>query len=505
MKVLIVDDQEDSRYLLKSMLMSCGHQVAEAVNGKVALEMLEKGAWDLVISDILMPVMDGFQLCREIRSSDRLRHLPFVFYTATYVDQKDEEFALKLGADRFIRKPLEPRAFMETVRNLEEEIVKLRGQPRRATLGDEKEILKLYNERLIHKLENKMLNLEKEMAERKRIEEALRQSEKQFRLIAENTVEVISIHDMSLRFTYISPSVARLRGYTPQEALSQSLDQVLTPQSYGLVAGLLANEMKLEASGTTDSKRSLSVELEVCRKDGTVVWTDTTLSFLRDEAHRPIGILGVSRDITERKRAEIRLQESYEKLRITMFGAINALAFMSETRDPYTAGHQKRVTQLAEAIALDMGLAEEKLEAIRVAGIVHDIGKIQVPSDLLSKPSILNDIEMNMVRSHAEAGYKIIKKIEMPWPIGDIVLQHHERMNGSGYPGGLKGEAIVFEARVLAVADVVEAMSSHRPYRPALGVDKALEEISLNKGVLYDARVVDSCLSLFRKKGFKFE
>jgi two-component sensor histidine kinase/DNA-binding NarL/FixJ family response regulator len=176
MNTLVVDDQEDNRYLLRSLLMSCGHQVTEAANGKKALEILAEGTWDLVISDILMPVMDGYQLCREIRSSERLRHLPFIFYTATYVDQKDEEFALRLGADRFFRKPMEPQLFMEHIRNLIEEIAKNQGKARPTIQGNEKEILKLYNERLVHKLEAKMLSLEKEIAERKRAEEALRAS-----------------------------------------------------------------------------------------------------------------------------------------------------------------------------------------------------------------------------------------------------------------------------------------------------------------------------------------
>ncbi len=173
MNVIVVDDQADNRYLLKSLLTSSGHKVEEAANGKIALEILAEGTWDLVISDIFMPVMDGYQLCREIRSSDRLKHLPFIFYTATYVDEKDEEFALKLGADRFYRKPVDLRVFMDNIRELMEEIAKAPDRARPAIQADEKEILKLYSERLVNKLELKMLSLEKEVAERKRTEEAL--------------------------------------------------------------------------------------------------------------------------------------------------------------------------------------------------------------------------------------------------------------------------------------------------------------------------------------------
>jgi len=186
-------------------------------------------------------------------------------------------------------------------------------------------------------------------------------------------------------------------------------------------------------------------------------------------------------------------------------GIIHAIALTVEIRDPYTAGHQLRVAQLAFAIAKEMGLPEHQAEGIRIAGTVHDLGKISVPVDILSRPSQLTEMEFGIIKTHPETGYNILKDIEFPWPIAEIVLQHHERMDGSGYPQGLSGENIFLEARVLAVADVVEAMASHRPYRPALGQDKALEEIRQNRGILYDTVVVDACLELFMKKGFKLE
>ena len=178
---------------------------------------------------------------------------------------------------------------------------------------------------------------------------------------------------------------------------------------------------------------------------------------------------------------------------------------MTELRDPYTSGHQQRVTQLACAIAKEMNLNEKITEEIRVSGALHDIGKIHIPSEILSKPGRLTENEFNMIKTHSEAGFNILKAIEFPWPVAPVVLQHHERTNGSGYPAGLLVKDILLEARVLAVADVVEAMSSHRPYRPALGINKALEEISQNKGILYDPEVVDACLKLFAEKRFKFE
>ncbi|MCG2773960.1 MAG: PAS domain-containing protein [Desulfobacterales bacterium] len=204
-------------------------------------------------------------------------------------------------------------------------------------------------------------------------------------------------------------------------------------------------------------------------------------------------------------RMEQELAQSLIKLQIMMIQTIEAISSMAELRDPYTAGHQQVVTRLALALAQEMGLAPDRTEGLRVASLIHDIGKIVVPAEILSRPGKISDIEMEIIRTHSQAGYEILKKIDFPWPVGQIVLQHHERLNGSGYPQGLKGSDILQEAKVLAVADVVEAMSSHRPYRPALGVEKALEEITLHKGVLYDAEVVDACMKLFTEKGFHLE
>jgi putative nucleotidyltransferase with HDIG domain len=176
-----------------------------------------------------------------------------------------------------------------------------------------------------------------------------------------------------------------------------------------------------------------------------------------------------------------------------------------ETRDAYTAGHQQRVTDLARAIAKEMGLSEHQIDGIRMAASIHDVGKIGVPAEILNKPVRLSNIEFNLIKIHPVVGYNILKQIQFPWPVARIVLQHHERMNGSGYPHGLSGEDILLGARILGVADVVEAMVSHRPYRPALGIDKTLEEISKNRSTLYDPQVVDVCIRLFREKRFKFE
>jgi len=184
---------------------------------------------------------------------------------------------------------------------------------------------------------------------------------------------------------------------------------------------------------------------------------------------------------------------------------ISVLTLIVETKDPYTADHQKRVAKLAAAIAGEMGFTENQMEVIRLAGGIHDLGKISVPADILSKPSSLSEIEYNLMKIHPETGYNILNKIDIPSPIALMVLQHHERLDGSGYPKGLKDGDIIPEARIMAVADVVEAITSYRSYRPTFGKDKALDEITKNRGVLYDAQVVDACLKLFQEKGFSFD
>ena len=234
---------------------------------------------------------------------------------------------------------------------------------------------------------------------------------------------------------------------------------------------------------------------------------------------------------------EEELQRSYVTLRRILEGTVNALVSAAEVKDPYTAGHQRRVVRLARAIAKEMDLSEEQIRGTYMAAIIYDIGKINVPAEILSKPGtvsgiefslitthpqvghdlldisaeilskpgLLSEIEFGLIKAHSQLGHDILKTVEFPWPVAQIVLQHHERLDSSGYPQGLSGEEILLEARILAVADVVEAMASHRPYRPTRGIDKALEEISQNRGALYDPEVVDVCLELFTEKGFTLE
>lgn len=208
---------------------------------------------------------------------------------------------------------------------------------------------------------------------------------------------------------------------------------------------------------------------------------------------------------SEHKQAEEELRYALDSLRKAFGTTIQVMVSAVETRDPYTAGHQHRSTALARAIATEMGLPNEKINRIRMAGSIHDIGKLSIPAEILSKPTRLTELEVSLIKEHSRRGYEMLKDVESHWPLAQIVYQHHERMDGSGYPRNLKGGEILMEALIMAVADVVESMASHRPYRPTLGIDAALGEIEKNKGILYDHTVADTCLRLFREKGYQLE
>jgi len=232
---------------------------------------------------------------------------------------------------------------------------------------------------------------------------------------------------------------------------------------------------------------------------------DLTAACIQGQNGEVFGLALVFRDVSERRKTEEALKQSVRNLRKTLEETVKALAMTAEKRDPYTAGHQQRVAKLASAIAEKLGLPADRIDGLRVASLLHDIGKIYIPAEILSKPARLTDMEMGLMKTHSEVGYDILKSVSFPWPVAEMVLQHHERIDGSGYPGGLEAEDILLEARILMVADVVEAMSSHRPYRAALGQEKALDEITKFKGRRYDAAIVEVCLELFSSAGFNFE
>lgn len=354
-RILIADDDHSSRYLLHSMLSSAGYVVEAAEDGALALDTARAHPPDLMISDILMPRMDGYQLCREWRTDATLAAIPFIYYTANYTEPDDERFALSLGADRFLLKPMDPADLIGVV----DALLKQQRAGTRTThvpeVEDETEVLKEYNARLVRKLEK----------------------------------QLIEVSDIN------------------------------------------------------------------------------------------------------------------ESLMAMVSGTVRAIAKLAEARDPYTSGHQERVAAIASAIAADLGNDLHYCEGIRIAGLVHDIGKIYVPAEILTKPRRLTNVEFAIIKMHPEVAHDVLSGIEFPWPVADFVIQHHERMDGSGYPNGLAGDDILVGSRILAVADVVEAMSSHRPYKVAAGLDAALDEIAANAGTFYDAQVASACLRLFREQGYE--
>jgi len=315
------------------------------------------------------------------------------------------------------------------------------------------------------------LALVEDITERKKAEDALRDSEERFRGLVETTSDWVWEVDWNGLYTYASPKVSEVLGYESRELLGKTPFDFMPRREARRVAAIFNSFM---------AKREPFAFLENVNRhqDGHPVILETSgVPFFASDGTL-LGYRGVDRDITERKQVAKRLQYSLKRLERTMEATIQAISTTIEARDPYTAGHQKRVTQLACFIARDMGLSAAQIAGIRVAGLLHDIGKISIPTEILSKPGLLNDVEMSMIRTHPKIGYDILKNIESEWPVAHIVLQHHERLDGSGYPSGIHGEKILLEARILAVADVVEAMSSHRPYRPAVGIEKALEEIA---------------------------
>jgi PAS domain S-box-containing protein len=332
----------------------------------------------------------------------------------------------------------------------------------------------------------------RDISERKQAEEALRESEEKYRDLVENINDIIYATDESGKVTYISPTIEAISGYVPSEIIGRSFLEFVYQEDMSDVVQFFQQDISGQAAPR---------EYRMVAKAGDVRWARTS-SRPFFEGDRIVGLRGILTDITARKQAEEEIKRGYEQLQETLHSTVKALASTVEMKDQYTAGHQPRVTQLACAIAEEMGLSEDQIEGIRMAASIHDIGKIMVPAEILNKPGPLSEIQYEMIKMHPRAGYDILKGLKLPWPVAQIILQHHERQDGSGYPQGLSGEEIIVEARILAVANVVEAMNAHRPYRPAYDIKEALAEISKNRGTFYEATVVDACLRLFTEKGF---
>jgi PAS domain S-box-containing protein len=338
-----------------------------------------------------------------------------------------------------------------------------------------------------------------DITERKQAEEKLRESEASYRQLFDNSPAVIYRVDFkSGRFLKANDVFCEYFGCSQEEITSLNPYDILTEES----KKLFLERMEKISQGI---KVPDIVEYEVLDKKGKRWCLHLHNKNIYDAEGHVVASDVVAHDITERKQAEVKLQHTLDSLRKAHGTIIQVMVSAVEMRDPYTAGHQVRTADIARAIATEMGLPEEKIDGIRLAGSIHDIGKLSIPAELLSKPTKLTNIEFSLIKEHPRIGYELLKDVESPWPLAEIVYQHHERMNGTGYPRNLKGDEILLEARIMAVADVIEAMASHRPYRPTLGIEAALEEIEKNKGIIYDNVVADACLKLFREKSYQLK
>jgi PAS domain S-box-containing protein/putative nucleotidyltransferase with HDIG domain len=446
MRVLIVEDMpldaELCMHEIKKAVASCEFRVVDT--REEYLTALENFQPDFIVSDFRLPNFDGLSALNI--ALEKTPDTPFIILTGSMNEDTAVE-CMKAGAWDYVIK----------------------------------EHVKRLGAAFLAALQQKRLRLER------------RESEEKYRNILENAEEGVYQSSPEGRFILVNQAMARILGYDSSEELISNITDIgrqlyVSPGEYKELLDMALRRDDL----------SKKYETRLYRKDGRVIWVSRTVRVVRDEKGEIKYLEGMMNDISEKK-------ENIALLRNALVKTIYMLASVVETRDPYTAGHQARVAEIARAIAEEMGLDDERIEGIFMAGIIHDIGKITVPAEILSKPTKLAILEFSLIKEHPLAGYKMVKDIESPWPLAEIIYQHHERINGSGYPRSLKGDEILMEARILAVADVVEAMASYRPYRPGLGIETALGEIEKNRGILYDDAVADTCLKLFREKGYQLK
>lgn len=488
-RILIVDDNAEDRLLMRVVLEADGHEVSEACDGAQALDIARAGPPDLAISDILMPVMDGFELCREWQKEPTLRRVPLVHCSANYLQATDAAFAREIGAAAFMAKPVEP----EQIRDMVDSLI---GAPPPADATER--LLRLddnaFHSRHASAVTEKMLE---KLGELERLNATLTEREHAFRQLFESNplpMWLIDVH--STQIVAVNDAMIEKYGWSREEFTSKK-SMELRPveertESLAMIERIRQGAPQLTTQGVWRHQL----------KDGRIISVDVFARIIEFDG-RPV-IMAVANDVTEQVQARQDVSRHMKMLEVALRATVETIMKMGELRDPYTAGHERRVGELSAAIGHELGLDDHAVRGLKIMGHLHDIGKITVPTELLVKPGKLSRIEFEMIKEHAQQGYEILNKLEFPWPVADAAWQHHERLDGSGYPRGLKGDEIAPEARILAVADVVEAMSSHRPYRPALGIGPALEEIEKNSGRLYCDKASRACLLLFREKRFAF-
>lgn len=453
-RILVVEDEPVVALDIQARLSRLGFEMAgHAATGAEALRLADSLRPDLVLMDVRLDgPLDGIDTTRELL---RRRRLPVIYLTAAS-DEDTLARAKETAPLGYLAKPFEDHELRAA---LEMALVKFEAETR------------------------------------------LKQSERLLSTTLGSLGEAVVSTDKNGHVTYLNTSAVEVLGLSVGRAIGQPWRELFTivdPEDGAPIEGL---EELCVAHGGSSRCEDMFLRLPSGRE------VPVALSVSPLFAPGGDGLQGrvlVLRNIAQRKLAEAELRASMAALRTTFRQTVRALASMAEKRDPYTAGHQQRVARLACAIGRGLGLSEDALEGLEMAGTLHDVGKVYVPAEILSKPTRLTHLEMAIMRGHPEVGFDILREVTFPWPVARAVLEHHERLDGSGYPGALHGADICLEARILAVADVVEAMSSHRPYRPALGLAQALDEIRRGRGSLYDPDIVDQCLGLMAS-GYAFD
>lgn len=486
-KILIADDHSDDRQLYRAILEASGHTVVEAPDGQTALEEAMRARPDLIISDVLMPKLDGFQLCRELQRNGDLRRIPFIFCSAIYVQPEHMALAAELGVRRFLLKPIDAAALRQAVEEALSE-----GPAKDPTVR-----LRQLDDRQFHSRHTAAVSetiLEK-VSELEVANALLKRQEKAFRELFEANPWPMWVYDLqSLRFLAVNDAAVNLYGWTRTEFLDMTIADIRPPEDIPrLLESVRATSAGVVQAGTWRHRL----------RDGRTI--DVQIIGHRIEFDGHDAELVVARDITAQLRAERALAEHVVELEGMLSGTVATIMHLGELRDPYTAGHERRVGRLAAAIGRRLGFDDHRVRGLEIMGQLHDIGKISVPVETLVKPTRLTALEFELVKQHAAHGYEILRHVDFPWPVAEVARQHHERLDGSGYPRGLVGEQILPESRILAVADTVEAMSSHRPYRAALGLTEALAEIERGAGRTYDAPVVAACIDLVKGEDFVWD
>ncbi|WP_051676994.1 HD domain-containing phosphohydrolase [Maridesulfovibrio frigidus] len=451
-RILIVEDEAIVALNIKGSLNALGYTVIGVVStGEKAIELAIAQLPDLILMDIMLEGdMDGIETAEEINKE----HCIPVIYITAYADKETLSRAKITEPFGYIIKPFEDRELSLTIE------------------------MALYKHRA---------------------ECALKENRRWLKTTFNSIGDAVITTNKNGQIKSINKTASLMLGCSAEYIFAKDFNSEVN----------MADPISLKYLNILDDfanseENTIQIDDAILKTQNKHIPVSVSISGIKDRK-TTIGTVIVLRDISQIKKSEAALKNSLKKLRHTFDETVASLAIMSEKRDPYTSGHQQRVAELACKIAIKLQMSVEEIHCIKVAGILHDVGKFSIPAEILSKPTKLTDIEMSLVKTHPEVGYEILKGISFPWPVAKIVHQHHERINGSGYPAGLSGNNIILEARIIAVADVVEAMSSHRPYRPALGFEKAADEIIRGRGTHYDPNIVDACIAVIKNENFSFD